>query len=202
MLSIKDVSIEKNATVTASHIYVRDTSLKKKLASDIFEFMNVAYKYIGGFRSFTGEDDFIDESFLWYITYEGQAPQEISNIDINKVYTVAVFKQKYGMKMVGIGNNRFIGLSEKERKFKKDRARYALDAQIKFVGERGWAEVSGACEAAFRRVLSPQYIIEPEVLVDNGVFKDIEISPDHLHYVRKLSNGMLVEKIAYGRIRI
>ena len=134
--------------IMASHLYVNDPGLKNELASDLFEFMNDAYKYIGGFKSFTGEDDFADRSYLWYITYEGQAPSDMSKIDINKVYTVSVFKQKYGLKMVGIGNNRFNGLPDDERKRLKAKAKDAINQHIQFIVKRGWAEVSGACEKA------------------------------------------------------
>lgn len=192
---------KKNNMICASHIYVSDESLKHKLASDMFEFMNVAYKYIGGFRSFTGEDDFADESYLWYITYDGPAPSDLSKIDINRVYTVSVFKQKFGLKMVGIGNNRFIGLPDDERKERKRKAKNAIREHIKFIAKRGWAEVSEACEKMFESVLPASYIIEPEELVEAGVFKQLDILPDNLHYARRLSNGMEVVKIAYGHIR-
>lgn len=186
----------------ASHIFVREDSLKRKLSSDMFEFMNEAYKWIGGFKSFTGEDDFVDRSYMWYITYEGQAPNDISTIDVNRVYTVSVFKQKYGLKMVGIGNNRFYGLPENERKRLKSRAKDAMASHIQFVVKRGWAEVSGACEKLFAYNLSTNWIIDPEDLITIPGFEDIQILPDNLHYSRKLRNGDEVTKIAYGTMKV
>ena len=70
--------------IQASHMYVNDPKIKKLLSSDVFEFMNNAYKWIGGFKSFTGEDDFADRSYLWYITYEGPLPEDEKDIDIRK----------------------------------------------------------------------------------------------------------------------
>ena len=43
---------------------------------------------------------------------------------------------------------------------------------------------------------SKKYIVELEYLKDHHVFKDIEIANDNLHYVRKLSNGIEVHKVA------
>ena len=186
--------------ITASHVYIRDKNIKEELASDMFEFMNTAYKYIGGFKSFTGEDDFIDNSYLWYVTYDGH---EETPLDINKVYTVSVFKQKYGLKLVGVGNNRFYDIvDEEERKTKKLMAASALDQQLKWAVKTGWMEVSGGLEKKLKSLVSPKYIIEPEVLEELGIFDDIEILPDNLHYSRILKTGLEVTKIAYGKIRV
>ena len=187
--------------IQASHIYVADDSIKKLLKSDLFEFMNAAYKWIGGFKSFTGEDDFADRSYLWYITYERQMPKDPSKIDINKVYTVSVYKQKHGLKLVGIGNNRFSNAPAEERMALKSKAKDALVQHIKYASKHAWAEVSGTAESMFRLVLSPKYIIDPEYLKESFPdFADIEILPDNLHYDRTLSNGDRVTKVAYGVI--
>lgn len=190
-------------SITASHMYVRDPEIKRLLSSDLFEFMNEAYKWIGGFKSFTGEDDFADRSYLWYITYEGPLPENEKDIDINKVYTVSVYKKKYGLKLVGIGNNRFENVPKSERMELKSRAKDALSDHIEFAVRKGWAEVSGAAEKMFKMTLSPKWIIDPEDLkLYIPEYEDIEILPDNIHYSRELSNGMEVTKVAYGTIRI
>lgn len=189
--------------IQASHMYVNDPKIKRLLSSDIFEFMNVAYKWIGGFKSFTGEDDFADRSYLWYITYEGPLPEDEKDIDINKVYTVSVYKKKYGLKLVGIGNNRFENIPKEERMEFKSKAKDALAEHIKFAVNKGWAEVSGAAEKMFKLVLSPKWIIDPEDLKNNiPEYKNIQILPDNIHYSRKLSDGTDVTKVAYGNVRL
>lgn len=189
--------------ILASHMYVSDPEIKRLLSSDLFEFMNEAYKWIGGFKSFTDEGDFVDRSYLWYITYEGKSPRDEKDIDINKVYTVSVYKQKYGLKLVGIGNNRFSNVPKEERMAFKDKAKDALIQQIKFSVRKGWTEVSGAAEKMFRLAVSPNWIIDPFELKEKiPEFKNIEILPDNIHYSRKLSNGMEVTKVAYGTITI
>lgn len=188
--------------VYASHQLITDKNIKRKLCSDTFEFMNTAYKYIGGFHSFDGEEDFLDHSYLWYITYDGEL-NSIDDFDISKVYTVSVFKQKYGLKLVGAGNNRYYHIEDdEERKTKKVRASDALKQQLKWALNHGWIEASGALEALIRNNFSNKYIIEPEYLKINGVFKDMEIANDNLHYTRKLSNGMEVYKMAFGKIKL
>lgn len=188
--------------IYASHMFVNNAETKQALSSDVFEFMNDAYRWIGGFKSFTGEDDFADRSYLWYITYAGQLPEDERDIDLNKVYTVSVYKQKYGLKLVGVGNNRFNDIPKPERQIFKAKAKDALIEHIQFAVNKGWAEVSGAAEKMFKISVSPKCIIDPEDLLTVPGFEDIEILPDNLHYSRRLKNGMEVTKIAYGKMKI
>lgn len=189
-------------SIYASHQFVSDKRIKRMLGSDTFEFLNTAYRYIGGFHSFDDEYDFIDNSFLWYITYDGEL-NDMKDFDVNKVYTVSVFKQKYGLKLVGAGNNRYYHIEDEEqRKTKKLQASDALKQQLKWALNHGWIEASGALEALIRNNFSSKYIIEPELLQAAGVFKDMEIANDNLHYTRKLSNGMEVYKMAFGKIKL
>lgn len=188
--------------ITASHHLITDRKIKQMLSSDTFEFLNTAYKYIGGFHSFDDEYDFIDNSFLWYITYDGKL-EDMNDFDISKVYTVSVFKQKYGIKLVGAGNNRYYGIDDdEERKTKKLRASDALKQQLGWTLKHGWIEASGALEGLIRNNFSSKYIIEPEILQEAHVFKDMEIANDNLHYTRKLSNGMEIYKMAFGKIKL
>lgn len=191
-----------NNSIYASHQLITDKRIKGMLGSDTFEFMNTAYKYIGGFHSFDSEDDFIDNSYLWYITYDGPL-DNMKDFDISKVYTVSVFKQKYGLKLVGAGNNRFYHVyDEEDRKTKKVHASDALKQQLKWALNHGWIEASGALESLILHNFSHKYIIEPEILKEAEVFKDMEIANDNLHYTRKLSNGMEVYKMAFGKIKL
>ncbi len=189
--------------IQASHGYVSDPKVMRLLASDLFEFMNTAYRWIGGFKSFSDSVDFADRSLLWYITYDGKMPEDQSKIDLNKVYTVSVYKKKNGLKLVGVGNNRFDNIEDKdERMILKSKARDALVDQIEFAARKGWAEVSGSLESLFKSILSPKQIIDPEFLKTKVKgFEDIEILPDNIHYDRILSSGDRVTKVAYGNIR-
>lgn len=192
--------------IEASHEYIREKPVFDLLFSDIFNFMNEAYKWIGGFKSFSGEDDLAKRSYLWYITYDGDSLEDYANnFDINKIYTISVFRKKYGLKLVGLGNNRFSNIKDPfERNIKKKEARYAMMKHIQFIVKHGWAEVSGQLENMFNESVSPGYIIDPEFLLENNVFKGITPDIDGLHYYRPLShsNPEQLHKIAYGNIRL
>ena len=173
--------------IYASHQLITDRSIKEQLCSDTFEFMNTAYKYIGGFHSFDGESNFLDKSYLWYITYDGPL-DDMKDFDISKVYTISVFKQKFGLKLVGAGNNRYYGVEDdEERKTKKLKASDALKQQLKWALNHGWIEASGALEVlknmnGTRVVVTPGMIelgkLEEEKNYEFG--KKIAVSSDYV----------------------
>lgn len=182
-----------------SHVFVQDESIKEQLSSNIFEFMNEAYRCIGGFHSFTGEDDYADSLCVWYVTTKGLV--DVNNLDIADIYTVSVFKYEHGLKLVGVGNNRFTFLQNaSERKRKKAEAKSAIKSQIRFASQIGWMEVSGKLDKMVKAILPTSAIIEPEDLF--SIFPDIKIMPDGISYARKLSSGIDVVRRAYGNIRL
>ena len=186
--------------ILGSHLFVKDKKIQRELASDMFQFLDTAYKYVGGFKSFTGEDDFIQGSYFWYVTYDGPI-DDMSDFDINKVYTVAVFKQKHGLKLVGAGCNRFYNISKEDgRKLKKQQANSAFIQMNGWAMKHSWMEVSGKMEDFISKHFSDKYIIDPQILKDNNVFKDMVIEADGVHYTRTLTSGLKVTKIAYGNI--
>lgn len=92
--------------LNASHISITDKSVISQLITPAWEFMNAAYEFVpGGFQSFDDPVDMLDSSLLWYIVYDGEAP-EPENIDFGKVYVAIVFKRKFGLKGVAMGKNR------------------------------------------------------------------------------------------------
>ncbi|GEM_PF-4741189 len=54
---MKNVFIGSNRLINriASHNYINNSELKKKISSDLFEFFNSAYQYSGGFKSFDND---------------------------------------------------------------------------------------------------------------------------------------------------
>lgn len=195
-LNIKDYIFE-------SHIYVTDKESRVTIANDIFELLNTAYDEIGGFKSFKDMERFINDSYLWYITYDG--PQPEGKLDINKVLAVSVFRQSYGLKMVGMAANRFPGFCKNsvERTMVKAKARSAIQEHIRFVADRGWAEVSDRLEVLFEKSLPwSKYVILPEELIEHRIFNNISIDLDGIHYYRPLRKGELpIRKIAYGTMK-
>ena len=191
--------------ILASHIFIGDRARREIIAEDVFEFMNTVYDEFGGFKSFKDIDHFIDNSYLWYITYDGVEPKNLSDFDISKVYVISVFRNKHGLKMVGMARRK-IGRTETdkyENTSLKQNANAALVAHIKFTLNRGWAEVSGKLENAFWRVSGLSSIINPYDLVDHKIFKDIDVDIDELHYYRSLQSGEVpTRKIAFGTIKL
>ena len=190
--------------ISESHIYVTSKEDRKLLADDIFKLIDCAYDDIGGFKPFKDMQHFIDDSYLWYITYDGDKPDKLDDFDINRVYTVSVFRKKFGLKMVGMACNTFPNISKKSDNFStlRNHARAALLEHIKFVAQRGWAELSGKLETYFSRALPCKYIIIPEILRDEGILSNIDVDIDGLHYYRSLRKGEdKIQKIAYGTIR-
>lgn len=189
--------------INESHIYVTDKESREVMADDIFEILNTAYDEIGGFKSFKNMEKFINDSYFWYITYDGLRPE--GDLDINKILAVSVFRQSYGLKMVGMAANRFPGFSKnsEERNIIKAKARSAILEHIRFVADRGWAEVSDRLEVLFEKALPwSKYAILPEDLIEHNIFKNISIDIDGMHYYRPLRNGEKpTRKIAYGTIK-
>lgn len=190
--------------ISAAHIYVTDRAEREVMADDIFEILNTAYDEIGGFKSFKDMERFINDSYLWYITYDGPEPD--TGLDINKILAVSVFRRSHGLKMVGMAANRFPNFSKgsEERAIVKNKARSAIQEHIRFVADRGWAEVSDRLETLFEKALPwGKYAILPETLKENHIFKDISIDIDGMHYYRLLRSGEPpIRKIAYGTIKL
>ncbi len=179
----------------ASHNYINDNEVKNKLSSDLFEFFNSAYQYSGGFKSFDDEVDLADNSSLWRITYDGE--MNINDIDFDKIYSVIVFKQKYGLKLVAGGINRF--KDHPNRAELKAKAKASLIEDNKWAMKHGWTEVSNGVETMYRQHISSSLIIDPNYLQDLNIFNDLQVL-DKIHYQRTLSNGDEVIKVAYGQI--
>lgn len=200
-----EVNDDRVTEVVGSHIYMDRNSITDTLASDMFEYMNSAYKYVGGFKSFTDEDDLQKRSYLWYISYLGEAPENIRDLDFNKIMSVSVFRQKNGLKLVGLGKNRFSEVEDPtKRKELQEMSISAVREHIKFVVKHGWAEVSGKLEKMFKNTVGPGYIIDPFILQENNIFYNMDIQFDELHYDRPISRSrsdtILENKICYGKI--
>lgn len=191
--------------ILCSHRFISDISEKEQFKDEMFTFIDEAYDELGGFRSFKDKDRFATDSYLWYITYAGPQPISKSELDIDRVYVVSVFRKNHGIKLVGLARRKLgnsTSSSIENKQIRRD-ANSALIQHIKFVSDKGWAEVSDKLEKWFWDVLGYKYIIDPYLLKDNKIFKDIEVDIDEFHYYRPLrKNGQLLRKIAYGTIKI
>lgn len=196
--------IHQSKSILSSHMFIGDREERVQIAEDVFEFINTVYDELGGFKSFKDINKFIDDSYLWYITYEGEQPRSLDDFDINKVYVVSVFRNKFGLKCVGVAR-RIIGRNQnnkEENKLMREKANDALNEHIQFICKRGWAEVSGKIEKKFYSLFKHSNVIDPYDLIDHKVFKNIEVDVDEFHYWRPLRSGEEpTMKIAYGQIK-
>lgn len=191
--------------IQASHIYIAKKSERGLLADDIFQFIDSAYDGIGGFKSFKDMDRFINDSYLWYITYDGEQPANLEDFDIRKVYVVSVFRKNHGMKMVGMARRKILPdeNNRAENITIRKKANDALIEHIHFTAKVGWAEVSGKLEEFFNKALTIYDIVDPYILKEKKIFRDIDIDIDEFHYYRPLRSGEEpIRKIAYGNIKL
>lgn len=191
-------------SILAAKRFVADLESKRRFSDEIFAFIDEAYDKLGGFRSFKDMDRFINDSYLWYITYAGSKPSSELDLDVERIYVVSVYRRNHGLKLVGLARRR-IRNTESSRQdnisIRRD-ANSAVIQHIKFMNKIGWAEVSHNLELFFNRALSTNDIIDPYKLKERGIFSDIEVCEDELHYTRLLrKGGPEITKIAYGKIK-
>lgn len=191
--------------VKGSKRFIGDVETRRRFSDDVFKFIDAAYDYLGGFHSFKDMDRFINDSYLWYITYDGPKPASESDLDIDRVYVISVYRLNHGLKMVGIAKRNVarLGSDKSSNASARQRSDAALASHLKFMATRGWAEVSNSLESWCHKVLGDRYIIDPQYLIDKKIFKDIEIDPyDNMYYFRTLrKGGPVLHKIAYGTIK-
>ena len=197
--------VTNKTVIQASHIYVGDRSERAMIAEELFAFINSVYDELGGFKSFKDIEHFIDDSYLWYITYDGPQPAALRDFDIKKVLVVSVFRNRNGLKLVGLARRK-IGKEETNKSANTELRRNANAAvvqHIRFVSKIGWAEVSDKLEEYFKKTLTVYDIIDPYELQSHKIFGDMEIDPyDEFHYYRPLRTGEApTRKIAYGTIK-
>lgn len=190
--------------ILASKRFISDIESKRRFSDELFAFIDEVYDELGGFRSFKDMDRFINDSYLWYITYAGPQPVDEAELDKDRIYVVSVHRKNHGMKLAGIARRKIINStsSKDSNAIMRRDANSALIQHIKFMGKIGWAEVSGKLEYYFQNALGYHSIILPEELIEHRIFKEIEIDIDELHYLRPLrKDGPIIRKIAYGTIR-
>lgn len=194
-------SIKGNDYIRSSHLFLGPQDERELIAEDTFELLQTVYDEFGGFKSFKNIDRYINDSYLWYITYDGPKPA-LDTFDVNKVYAISVYRNKYGLKGVAIARKPFSGpINKGSERYKH--ANIAFDNPLRFVMKRGWCEVSDEVEHRLYKLFGYHGVIDPHTLIEHKIFRNIEISDDGLHYSRPLRKGEVpTEKIAYGTIRI
>ena len=150
-------------------------------------------------RAFAGNE------YTWYITYDGPMPEQIMDLDEDKIYAISIFKQDHGLKLVCYAERNLYNIEIDDPNYEQmyNKSSNAGIAHIKYLLDNniGWAEVSDGLEAEFRQIGTINNLISPAMLVNHNVFRDIEIDDDGYHYNRTVEGEKKsVKMIAYGHI--
>ena len=149
---------------------------------------------------------FTGDEYSWFITYDGEAGELITEDDLDNIYAISIFKRDHGLKLVCFANSRYSRNSDDNGDRYESRHRMMMGsyAHIQYVlnNNIGWAEVSGDLEGLFNRVASINDVINPAILMNHRVYGDIKIDEDEYHYSRTGDNGKRTKKIAYGHIEL
>ena len=211
--------MRRNAEVMESFVTceLTDAAVKSSLVSKINSgtdrfysdkrFSIVDYSCFGYERIDLYEDieSFAGDEYTWYVTYEGPVADNITDADEDRIYSISIFKQDHGLKLVGMAEKSFYSVERNDPRFSEIRrksypanlahVKYLLDNQV------GWGELSGYAERIYRHAGTINNLISPAILVNHNVFREIEIDDDGYHYNRTVEGEKKsVKMIAYGHI--
>ena len=152
---------------------------------------------VESFSEFTGDE------YSWYVTFDGPASEQITDADEDRIFTISVFKRDNGCKLVCMAarNHHIIDRRDPMSETNREKTFHAIHAHIHYLltNHIGWAELSGELERYFSNVATINDVINPAMLVNHKVYKDIKILNDNYHYSRTpAGEKKSVKIIAYG----
>jgi Leucine-rich repeat (LRR) protein len=210
---------DNDAMSTLSTYEITDASVKIMLSSLI-------YSGTSGIRRYHSRFCFIDEAcdgnerldlyedisrfagdeYVWYITYDGEAGTRITEDNIDKIYNISIFKHDHGLKLVGLARSNPVreGFDDQSYYDNREKGYCAGYAHVQHIlnNNIGWAEVSGELERLFCRAATINDLINPAILMNYKLYKDITVGDDEYHYTRSSDTGKKAKKIAYGHIEL
>ncbi len=171
-------------------------------------FFNIIDESCSGYERLNLYEDpltFAGEEYTWYVTYEGPASEQITDIDRSRIYAISIFKQDHGKKLVLMAAQNVYRFDYDDPQYRDsyDKHYPSICAHIQFIlnNHIGWAEVGGELERYFGSVGTINDLINPAQLVNHRVFRNIEIDADNYHYRRMVDGEKRpVKKISYGYI--
>lgn len=148
---------------------------------------------------------FAGDEYTWYVTYDGPIAEDLTDVDEDRIYSVSIFKQDHGLKLVSMAVRTPYSLERNDPQFNEIRRKSfpASLAHIKHLldNQIGWGELSGEVERLYRQASTINNLISPAILLNHNVIRNIEIDDDGYHYNRSVEGEKKsVKMIAYGHI--
>ncbi len=149
---------------------------------------------------------FAGDEFTCYVTYKGELPDPLTNLDLKKVFYISAFRNDHGLKLAAMARRDSLRRPSEER---AERERYwddenkACVTHIRFLLDNRicWMEISDNMEFIFRRTCTLSDVIDPNEIRNHHIFHWIDIDGDDYHYFRYDKDGVhIVRQIAYGHI--
>ena len=184
-----------------SKMYFGSDTFGSRVTDKEFGLLDGACEGADRLRMLTDPDHYVNAKYAWYVTVDAGSAEK-PEIDIENVYVISIFKQDHGLKLIATAgrNYRSIRNSQVEDPFEIHFTSIAAHVRFILDNEICWAELSGSIEREFRCNATINDVINPAVLVNRKVFKELDIDGDEYHYCRKTAEGKTVKKIAYGHI--
>ena len=155
-------------------INISDPDSKKEYVDEIWDMMEKAYAYVGGFKGAADKAELINDSGLWKIVKRN-----------GKVTAFRIYKDKFGRKGIATA-------SDGTERGKKD---INLITKQDLEMKRGWSEVSDKAEGYMKKMgavpVSNKYV---KLLLPG---KDIKLDDDGFHYYRKIGDKV-IRKVIVG----
>lgn len=151
-----------------------DADAKTEYVDQIWDIMDVAYAYVGGFKGAKDRAELINDSGLWkLVTRNGQ------------ITAFRIYKDKFGRKAIATA-------TDGTKQGKKD---LNLLSKQDFSRQQSWGEVSDKAEAYMIKMgATPVKNIYAKLLLPG---KDIKLDDDGYHYYRKIGDKV-IRKVIVG----
>lgn len=153
---------------------ITDPDSKKEYVDTVWDMMEKAYAYAGGFKGAADKAELINDSGLWKLVKRD-----------GKVTAFRIYKDKFGRKGIATA-------SDGTERGKRD---IILLSKQDLEMKRGWAEVSDKAESFMTKLGGKPVSNKYAKLLLPG--KDITLDDDGIHYYRKIGDKV-IRKVIVG----
>jgi hypothetical protein len=163
-----------NIILLERYLNLIDTDAKSEYVDTIWDMMEKAYAYVGGFKGAKDKAELIKDSGMWKIV-----------IRDGKITAFQIYKDAFGRKAIAFATNGTAqGKKDLSSLTKQDSSR-----------QQSWGEVSDAAEKYMIKMgATPVKNIYAKLLLPG---KDIKLDDDGYHYYRKIGDKV-IRKLIVG----